>query len=185
MRRKLTAEEYQMMSPDSRLMQYQSVRAQMKTYYAASWHGTASAVLAYSLVQELNRASNLMLWYAISGLTDQLVHERIEHEHYVREAQLLQAEATPTPTPAASTPASPAPRPRPWPRLRSVSLRHPSSPLRQVSSLNEVGEAEAAEVRPRAPSPLAPQPAPKLEQSWEELGQNSRHLGRQVRGRTA
>ena len=33
-----------------------------------------------------------MLWYAITGLTDQLVHERIEHEKYVQEAQLLQAE---------------------------------------------------------------------------------------------
>ena len=107
-RRKLTEEEYQMMSPDSRLVQYQcaappmpppsqrlrprvsapldwprscrSVRAQMKTYYAASWHGTASAVLAYSLVTELNRATNQMLWYAIAGLTDQLVRDMAQHK---------------------------------------------------------------------------------------------------------
>ena len=141
------------MSPDSRLMQYQSVRAQMKSYYAASWHGTASAVLAYSLVQELNRASNLMLWYAISGLTDQLVHERIEHEHYVREAQLLQAEATPTPTPAAaSTPACPSPPP-----LASAALRLPAQPLLSAppGELPQRG-GRSGGCRGPPPRPLAP-----------------------------
>ena len=40
----------------------------------------------------LNKAANDLLWLAIVGLTDQLVHERIEYERYVGEAQVLQAE---------------------------------------------------------------------------------------------
>ena len=80
------------MSPDSRATQYRRVRALSKRYYTSSWHGTASSVLAYALVQALNRTCNQLLWYAIAGLTDQLVHERVEHEQYVLEAQALQLE---------------------------------------------------------------------------------------------
>ena len=44
-------------------------------------------------MSELNRATNPMLWLASVGLTDQLVHERVEYEKYVGDAQRLQEEA--------------------------------------------------------------------------------------------
>jgi hypothetical protein len=49
-------------------------------------------MLLYSLVSELNRTSNAMVWLAAVGLTDQLVHERVEYELYVKHAQHLQEE---------------------------------------------------------------------------------------------
>ena len=49
-------------------------------------------MLMYQLVTDLNRTSNPMLWLACVGLTDQLVHERVEYERYVKSAQLLQEE---------------------------------------------------------------------------------------------
>ena len=49
-------------------------------------------MLAYSLVQQLNKSANELLWLAIVGLTDQIVHERVENESYIQEAQSLQSE---------------------------------------------------------------------------------------------
>ena len=91
-RRRVTLGEYGEMSPDSQRDRRRMLRKMIRRYYASSWHGTACSVLCYSLVQALNKSSNELLWMAIVGLTDQLVHERIEHEKYVGEAQLLQAE---------------------------------------------------------------------------------------------
>ena len=91
-RRRVTPGEYGSMSPDSQRDRRKYLKKLMKRYYQASWHGTASTLLCYSLVQSLNKASNELLWLAIVGLTDQLVHERVEYEKYVGEAQVLQAE---------------------------------------------------------------------------------------------
>lgn len=91
-RPRVTLGEYHGMSPDSQRDRRRILKRLTRRYYAASWHGTAASLLCYSLVQALNKGSNELLWLAILGLTDQLVHERIEHEKYVEEAQLLQAE---------------------------------------------------------------------------------------------
>ena len=91
-RRRVTHSEYGSMSPDSQRDRRKFVKKLLRRYYSSSWHGTASSVLCYSLVQSLNKASNELLWLAIIGLTDQLVHERVEYEKYVGEAQILQAE---------------------------------------------------------------------------------------------
>ena len=91
-RRRVDISEYRAMSPDSQRDRRRWTKQLMRRYYAHSWHGTACAILCYSLVQTLNKASNELLWLAIVGLTDQLVHERIEYERYVAEAQMLQAE---------------------------------------------------------------------------------------------
>ena len=80
------------MSPDSRRDRRVAMRKLLRRYYAASWHGTACSVLAYALVKDLNRSANDLLWMAIVGLTEQLLHERVEFESYVKQTQILQAE---------------------------------------------------------------------------------------------
>lgn len=91
-RRRVTMAEYGSLSPDSQRERRKFLKTLVKRYYARSWHGPACSLLCYSLVQSLNKAANELLWLAIVGLTDQLVHERIEYERYVCEAQSLQAE---------------------------------------------------------------------------------------------
>jgi len=91
-RRRLSVDEYNLLSPDSRADQRAGLRRLCRRYYSASWHGTATSLLLWSLVQSLNKTSNELLWLAIVGLSDQLVHERIEFEKYTMEAQLLQTE---------------------------------------------------------------------------------------------
>lgn len=53
-RRRLSAEEYNALSPDSRAERRAEMRRLVKRYYGASWHGTSSAVILYSLVQARN-----------------------------------------------------------------------------------------------------------------------------------
>ena len=91
-RRRVSQAEYGQMSPDSQRDRRTWLKRLTRRYYSESWHGTAAALLCYALVQSLNKSSNELLWLAIIGLTDQLVHERIEYEKYVGEAQQLQAE---------------------------------------------------------------------------------------------
>ena len=91
-RRRVSMREYGGMSPGSQHDRRKWLKKMLKRYYSSSWHGTASSLLCYSLVTSLNKAANDLLWLAIVGLTDQLVHERIEYERYVGEAQVLQAE---------------------------------------------------------------------------------------------
>jgi len=92
-RRKLSPDEYQSMSPDSRASQYHALKALERKYYSASWHATSSAVVAYELVQKLGKRSNELLWLAVVGLTDQLVHERVQFGKYEIDAGMLQSEA--------------------------------------------------------------------------------------------
>mmetsp|Transcript_47878 Transcript_47878/g.102295 ORF Transcript_47878/g.102295 Transcript_47878/m.102295 type:complete len:627 (-) Transcript_47878:26-1906(-) len=89
-RRRLSEEQYRQMSPDSRAAQYHSLKQLERRYYSSSWHGTSSAVLAFSLVQSLGRSCNELLWLAAVGLTDQLVHERVVFETYVEASQNFQ-----------------------------------------------------------------------------------------------
>ena len=91
-RRRVSQAEYGSMSPDSQRDRRKWLKRLTRRYYGSSWHGTAASLLCYSLVQSLNKSQNELLWLSIVGLTDQLVHERIEYEKYVGEAQVLQAE---------------------------------------------------------------------------------------------
>jgi len=91
-RRRISEDEYRQMSPDSRANQYHELKHLERQYYQSSWHSTSSAVLLYTLVRDLNKSSNDQLWLAATGLTDQLVHERIFFEKYTTEAQYLQGE---------------------------------------------------------------------------------------------
>ena len=50
-RRRVTLGEYGEMSPDSQRDRRRVVKRLVRRYYMASWHGTASALLCYSLVQ--------------------------------------------------------------------------------------------------------------------------------------
>ena len=72
--------EYGSMSPGSQHDRRRWLKRLTRRYYSASWHGTAASLLCYSLVTSLNKSSNDLLWLAIVGLTDQLVHERVEYE---------------------------------------------------------------------------------------------------------
>lgn len=50
-RRRVTLGEYGAMSPDSRRDRRRVLKRMTRRYYSASWHGTATSVLCYSLVQ--------------------------------------------------------------------------------------------------------------------------------------
>ena len=52
-------------------------RAAFREYYAQSFYSTPVSVMTYDLCVRLNRESALALWWAIVGLTDAFVHERV------------------------------------------------------------------------------------------------------------
>jgi hypothetical protein len=47
-------------------------------YNRSSYHGVASSVLMWTLVDSLSRGTLDSLWLATVGLTDQFVHSRID-----------------------------------------------------------------------------------------------------------
>ncbi|TDH70262.1 hypothetical protein CCR75_001639 [Bremia lactucae] len=51
-------------------------------YYRGSFHGAPAATIAYEIAQQLNRATREILWFAIVGLTKQLVLEEIDMDNY-------------------------------------------------------------------------------------------------------
>jgi cell division control protein 45 len=91
-RSRLSIDQYEALTPEARAYQRSTLRRLARRYYSASWHGTASSLIVYTLVQALNRTCNELLWLSILGLTDQFVHERVEYERYTEQAQLLQDE---------------------------------------------------------------------------------------------
>lgn len=58
-------------------------------YYENAFFGTSSALVLYDLSWKMSKDSNLLLWWSVVGLTDQLIHERIHSERYVTDAQWL------------------------------------------------------------------------------------------------
>lgn len=58
-------------------------------YYENAFCGTSSALVLYELSWKMSKDSNLLLWWSIVGLTDQLIHEKIDSEKYVSDAQGL------------------------------------------------------------------------------------------------
>lgn len=58
-------------------------------YYENAFHGTSSALVLYELSWKMSKDSNLLLWWTVVGLTDQLIHERIDSDKYVTDAHDL------------------------------------------------------------------------------------------------
>eukprot|EP00911_Craspedida_sp_UC1_P000811 UC1_evm1s623 len=62
-------------------------------YYGESYHGASAAFMMYTLVGQLGRAtSNEVLWWGILGVTDQLVHARVDMAAYAEACSSLQAD---------------------------------------------------------------------------------------------
>lgn len=53
-------------------------------------HSTAASLVMYELAWKLTRDTNELLWLAITGLTEQLLHEKTDREKYVSEMHRLQ-----------------------------------------------------------------------------------------------
>ncbi|KAL5477053.1 hypothetical protein EMCRGX_G023795 [Ephydatia muelleri] len=59
-------------------------------YTEYSYHGTASSLVAFDLAWKLSKDNNELLWWAIVGLTEQLLYEKIDRERYVSDMYTLQ-----------------------------------------------------------------------------------------------
>jgi cell division control protein 45 len=55
-------------------------------------HAFTSAGLMYALASKLERETNELLWYAIVGLTDQFIHQRIDRMRYLGDMQHFREE---------------------------------------------------------------------------------------------
>ncbi|XP_069789783.1 cell division control protein 45 homolog isoform X4 [Narcine bancroftii] len=59
-------------------------------YEQFEYHGTSSAMVIFELAWVMSKDSNDMLWWAIIGLTDQWVHDKITHMKYVTDVGIVQ-----------------------------------------------------------------------------------------------
>ena len=66
-------------------------RARFKDYYSVSYYAAPVSITAFDLCSRLSRESPLALWWAIVGLTDAFVHERIGGGQYDTWADQLNA----------------------------------------------------------------------------------------------
>eukprot|EP01137_Pigoraptor_chileana_P006290 Opistho-2@50463 len=57
-------------------------RKRLRLYKEGSSYGASCACLMYTLVRELSKETNDLLWHAVVGLTDQYIHERIDRQRY-------------------------------------------------------------------------------------------------------
>lgn len=58
-------------------------------YEEFSYYGSSTAVVMYNLAWKKSKDTNDLLWWAIIGLTDQLVHKKIDREKYVSDVTEL------------------------------------------------------------------------------------------------
>lgn len=63
----------------------------MFDYTQYSYYGRSSAIVLFELAWKLSRDSMELLWWAIVGLTEQLVLEKIESSSYVLESDKIQS----------------------------------------------------------------------------------------------
>lgn len=54
-------------------------------YYSMSWFGQSATGMLYQMATQLSRPTNDQLWWAIVGLADHYVYEKIESEQYVEQ----------------------------------------------------------------------------------------------------
>lgn len=59
-------------------------------YKEFSGHSTAASLVIWELAWKLTRDNNEVLWLAITGLTEQLLHEKTDREVYVTEVHRMQ-----------------------------------------------------------------------------------------------
>ncbi|KAJ3433906.1 cdc45-related protein [Anaeramoeba flamelloides] len=64
----------------------------LSDYYSSSYYGTGASILLFALATQLGRKSGNLLWYAISGLTDQYLHYRINEKEYRKLVNFLHKE---------------------------------------------------------------------------------------------
>ncbi|XP_063965219.1 cell division control protein 45 homolog [Lytechinus pictus] len=58
-------------------------------YEEFSYYGSSAAVVMYNLAWKKSKDTNDLLWWAIVGLTDQLIHKKIDREKYVSDVTEL------------------------------------------------------------------------------------------------
>ena len=63
-----------------------------RSFYTSSSFGPPSSALMFLLAYQLYKSDNDMLWLAILGLTDQLVHNRIDQKKYFSEVDRYRKE---------------------------------------------------------------------------------------------
>eukprot|EP00624_Nannochloropsis_granulata_P007582 evm.model.NODE_8548_length_11433_cov_26.623371.2 len=71
-------------------------RERIEQYYLGAFHGAPSALVLHRICQEVNRDNRDTLWLAIVGLTDLLVHQRVEHAQYRQMVEGLEVEVQAT-----------------------------------------------------------------------------------------
>jgi len=71
-------------------------------YYRGAFYGKGSAAILYELSKQLNKVSREILWWRIIGLTDQVLHQKIDMEDEdgenmscMKEVQLLVPDRVP------------------------------------------------------------------------------------------
>lgn len=74
------------------LRQWEEKRNQLMFEYTQySYYGRSSALIFFELAWKLSRDSMELLWWAIVGLTEQLIMEKIESSSYVLESDKIQS----------------------------------------------------------------------------------------------
>jgi cell division control protein 45 len=58
--------------------------------YYTFHHNLQASLVLYELAWKLTRDNNELLWLAITGLTEQLLHEKTDREMYVTEMHRMQ-----------------------------------------------------------------------------------------------
>ncbi|KAJ3403729.1 hypothetical protein HDV05_007660 [Chytridiales sp. JEL 0842] len=62
-------------------------------YYAGgTYYGTAASEMMYTLASQVGKASADLLWFAIIGLSEQYLHDRIDYRKYKAEVNTLKTE---------------------------------------------------------------------------------------------
>ncbi|KAI9106301.1 CDC45 family [Phlyctochytrium arcticum] len=77
---------------DRRKRRKQQQRMVAEYYAEGAYFGLSVAGLLYTMATQLGRASNDFLWLSIIGLSDQYLHERIDHRHYLRQVIIYKDE---------------------------------------------------------------------------------------------
>lgn len=55
---------------------------QVDSYYRGTFYGRPSASIVYEIAVQLNKDSREILWWRIVGMTDNLIHEKLDAEIY-------------------------------------------------------------------------------------------------------
>ncbi|XP_077296461.1 cell division cycle protein 45 [Arctopsyche grandis] len=66
----------------------------MFDYTQFSFYSRSSAVIMFELAWKLSKDNNDLLWWAIVGITEQVLLEKIEHSQYILETGTLQSHVT-------------------------------------------------------------------------------------------